>query len=202
LFRGHRSYPAPTDYRGYSISGALQARKRSSRFLDCKIQSGQHKFRAYFVDISLRERIIAPASPLLRPGSRSLRRCNSLQEKIMSLRRLVPGTPFGMAYPGHRHFAKRLLSRRGFLEKSGITLGAIAASGLVPELARAALKTHGHNSTTSAIPLPIPGGMELLGPSGPLFHIFYPLPASSRRLSPTSMVSWAGPRWAAWVRTR
>src|SRR5260370_24508451 len=93
----------------------------------------------------------------------------------MSLRRLS-SRALRMAYPGHRHFAKRLLSRRGFLEKSGVTLGVLAASGLVPELARAALKTHGRNSTTSATPLPIPGGLQLLGPSGPLFHIFLPAP--------------------------
>src|SRR5438270_13809546 len=95
----------------------------------------------------------------------------------MSLRRLVSSKPFGMAYPGHRHFAKRLLSRRGFLEKSGVTLGVLAASGLVPQLARAALKTHGHNSTTSATPLPTPGGMELLGQSGPQSHIHPPASA-------------------------
>ena len=93
----------------------------------------------------------------------------------MSLRRLASGKLPGTAYPGHRHFAKRLLSRRGFLEKSGVTLGVLAASGLVPELARAAT-THGRNSTTSTTPLPIPGGLQLLGPSGPLFHVFLPAP--------------------------
>ena len=93
----------------------------------------------------------------------------------MSLRRLAFNLAAGVAYPGHRHFAKRLLSRRGFLEKSGITLGALAASGLVPGLARAAAsKTHGINSTTTATPLPIPGGLQLLGPGGPLFHVFLP----------------------------
>src|SRR5205809_6914754 len=112
----------------------------------------------------------------------------------MSLRRLVSSKPFGMAYPVHRHFAKRLLSRRGFLEKSGVTLGVLAASGLVPELARAALKTHGHNSTTSATPLPISGGMELLGPSGPLFHIFLPAPG----VEPSTITNFNGfVRWAA-----
>ena len=94
----------------------------------------------------------------------------------MSLRRLASNKLPGMAYPGHRHFAKRLLSRRGFLEKSGVTLGVLAASGILPELARAAVTTHGRNSTTSAIPLPIPGGLQLLGPSGPLFHVFLPAP--------------------------
>src|SRR5437879_10165441 len=106
----------------------------------------------------------------------------------MSLRRLVSSKPFGMAYPGHRHFAKRLLSRRGFLEKSGVTLGVLAASGLVPELARATLKTHGHNSTTSATPLPIPGGLQLLGPSGPLLHVFLPAPG----VAPSSLTTFNG----------
>ena len=96
----------------------------------------------------------------------------------MSLRRLASRNFPGMAYPGHGHFEKRLLSRRGFLEKSGVTLGVLAASGLVPELARAVTKTHGRNSTTSATPLPIPGGLQLLGPGGPLFHIFLPGPGA------------------------
>src|SRR5260370_2653381 len=111
----------------------------------------------------------------------------------MSLRRLSSRS-LGMAYPGHRHFAKRLLSRRGFLEKSGVTLGVLAASGLVPELARAALKTHGRNSTTSATPLPIPGGLQLLGPSGPLFHIFLPAPG----VEPSTITNFNGfVGWAA-----
>jgi hypothetical protein len=94
----------------------------------------------------------------------------------MSLRKLVSNRPPG-AYPGHRHFAPRLLSRRGFLEKSGVTLGVLAAAGILPEFTRAAaVATHGRNSTTSATPLPIPGGLELLGPSGPLFHVFLPSP--------------------------
>ena len=112
----------------------------------------------------------------------------------MSLRRLASSKSLGMAYPGHRHFAKRLLSRRGFLEKSGVTLGVLAASGLVPELARATLKTHGHNSTTSATPLPIPGGLQLLGPSGPLFHIFLPAPG----VEPSTITNFNGfVGWAA-----
>ena len=86
----------------------------------------------------------------------------------------------GMAAPGHDHFAERLLSRRGFLEKTGLTAGALAAAGLIPEVARsgtinrAASTAHGHHSTTTATPLPIPGGLQLLGPSGPLFHVFLP----------------------------
>ncbi len=86
----------------------------------------------------------------------------------------------GVPYAGHRHFTHRLLSRRGFLERTGLTAGALAAAGLLPEVARsaavrsAALTTHGRKSTTTATPLPIPGGVQLLGPSGPLFHLFLP----------------------------
>jgi hypothetical protein len=96
----------------------------------------------------------------------------------MSLRKLASNIAAGRAFPGHRHFAQRLLSRRGFLEKTGLTVGALAASGLLPEVARAAatFKSHGHNSTTTAMPLPIPGGLQLLGPGGPLFHVFLPAP--------------------------
>ena len=85
-------------------------------------------------------------------------------------------------FPGHNHFTQRLLSRRGFLEKTGLTVGALAAAGLLPEVARALpgspsfSTTHGRNGTTSATPLPIPGGLPLLGPSGPLFHVFLPAP--------------------------
>ena len=73
----------------------------------------------------------------------------------MSLRRLASKISTGMAYPGHQHFAQRLLSRRTFLEKTGLTVGALAASGLLaPELARsAALKpsrTQQHNDGFSA----------------------------------------------------
>jgi hypothetical protein len=116
------------------------------------------------------------------------------QENVMSLRKLGSNLA-AVAYPGHPHFAKRLLSRRGFLEKSGITLGVLAASGMVPELARAAaLKTHGTNSTTSATPVPIPGGLQLLGPSGPLFHIFLPSPGAE----PSTITNFNGfVGWAA-----
>src|SRR5438270_10988609 len=120
---------------------------------------------------------------------------NSLPGEVMSLRKLASNIAAGVAYPGHRHFAKRLLNRRGFLEKSGITLGVLAASGLVPELARAAaLKSHGINSTTSATPLPIPGGLQLLGPSGPLFHVFLPSPG----VDPSTITNFNGfVGWAA-----
>ena len=112
----------------------------------------------------------------------------------MSLRRLASGKIPRIAYSGHRHFAKRLLSRRGFLEKSGVTLGVLAASGLVPELARAAVKTHGRNSTTSATPLPIPGGLQLLGPAGPRFHVFLPAPGAE----PSTITNFNGfVGWAA-----
>jgi len=73
-------------------------------------------------------------------------------------------------------------------------LGVLAASGLVPELARAALKTHGRNSTTSATPLPIPGGLQLLGPTGPLFHVFLPAPG----VEPSTITNFNGfVGWAA-----
>src|SRR5215469_1748035 len=113
----------------------------------------------------------------------------------MSLRQLSSNIASGVVYPGHRHFAKRLLSRRGFLEKSGITLGALAASSLVPELARAAaIKTYGLNSTTAATPLPIPGGLQLLGPTGPLFHVFLPAPS----VEPSTITNFNGfVGWAA-----
>ena len=94
----------------------------------------------------------------------------------MSLRKLASNIGVRTGFPGHRHFAQRLLSRRGFLERTGLTVGALAATGLLPEVARSAyaLSSHGHNSTTAATPLPIPGGMQLLGPDGPLFHLFLP----------------------------
>src|SRR5262245_2746756 len=121
----------------------------------------------FAVDIPSKRRIMAAASPSSPARVLSFAKAMNVhsQEKIMSLRKLASNLAGGVAYPGHRHFAKRLLSRRGFLERSGITLGALAASGLVPGLARAAAsKTHGINSTTSATPLPIPGGLQLLGP--------------------------------------
>lgn len=98
----------------------------------------------------------------------------------MTLSKLTSNIAGGVVYPGHRHFTQRLLSRRGFLEKTGLTAAALAAAGLLPELARSAAITgaastaHGRNSTTTATPLPIPGGLQLLGPSGPLFHVFLP----------------------------
>ena len=112
----------------------------------------------------------------------------------MSLRRLASRSFPEVVYPGHPHFAKRLLNRRVFLEKSGVTLGMLAASGLVPDLARAAVKTHGRNSTASATPVPIPGGLQALGPSGPLFHFFLPGPGAE----PSTITNFNGfVGWAA-----
>ena len=92
---------------------------------------------------------------------------------MSSLRKLASKLPVNIPNPGHRHFAQRLLSRRSFLEKSGLTLSVLAASGLVPELSRAStLRALG--GTTTATPVPIPGGLRLLGPGGPLFHVFLP----------------------------
>jgi len=86
-----------------------------------------------------------------------------------------------LQYRGHQHFAERLLNRRGFLEKTGLTLGALAGSGLLTGVSRSAVLNSpglssgtGRKSTTSATPLPIPGGLQLLGPAGPLFHLFLP----------------------------
>lgn len=98
----------------------------------------------------------------------------------MNPNNLVSNLAGGVVYPGHRHFTQRLLSRRGFLEKTGLTAVALAAAGLLPEVARSATITsaastpQGRKSTTTATPLPIPGGLQLLGPSGPLFHVFLP----------------------------
>lgn len=111
----------------------------------------------------------------------------------MSLRRFASGKIPGTTYPGHRHFTNRLLSRRGFLEKSGLTVGMLATSGILPELARA-VTTHGRNSTTSATPLPIPGGLQLLGPGTPLFHVFLPAPG----VEPSTITNFNGfVGWAA-----
>lgn len=87
------------------------------------------------------------------------------------------------------------MSRRGFLEKSGLTLGGLAALGLIPGATRSALAlTPGRKSTTSATPLPIPGGLELLGSPGPLFHVFLPGPGSE----PCSITNFNGfVGWAA-----
>ncbi len=113
----------------------------------------------------------------------------------MSLGKLASKIAAGVTYPGHQHFAQRLINRRGFLEKSGITLGALAASGILPELARGVVpKTHGHHSTTAATPLPIPGGLQLLGPTGPLFHVFLPAPG----VEPSTITNFNGfVGWAA-----
>ena len=69
-------------------------------------------------------------------------------------------------YKGHEHFAERALSRRGFL---GI---AAAASGLA--LVDLAAPPLAHAVQGSRLPNPIPGGMQLLGPGGPVFHFFFP----------------------------
>ncbi len=118
----------------------------------------------------------------------------------MSLSKLTSNLAAGMAYPGHRHFTQRLFSRRGFLEKTGLTAGALAAVGLLPEVARsapirsAAATSHGRKSTTTATPLPIPGGLQLLGPSGPLFHVFLPAPG----VEPSTVTNFNGfIGWAA-----
>jgi len=84
--------------------------------------------------------------------------------------------PAGIAqtYKGHSHFAQRALSRRGFL---GITA---AASGLA--FAGLAAPPLAHAAKESRLPNPIPGGMQLLGPEGPLFHFFLPSPTTEPSL--------------------
>ena len=112
---------------------------------------------------------------------------------MSSLRKLASSLPVGIAKSGHHHFAQRLLSRRNFLENSGLTLGVLAASGLVPELARAST-IRGFKTTTSATPVPIPGGLQLLGPGGPLFHVFLPAPG----VEPSTITNFNGfIGWAA-----
>jgi len=49
---------------------------------------------------------------------------------------------------------------------SGLAIAGLAA----PPLAHAAKEAH--------LPKPIPGGLQLLGPQGPLFHLFLPGPTS------------------------
>lgn len=106
----------------------------------------------------------------------------------MNLRKLAeipfPGTgniaQAPAPYRGHEHFTQRLLNRRGFLEESGLSLGVLAGSGLLTGAPRyaipgaAPLSGTGRKSTTAETPLPIPGGLQLLGPAGPLFHLFLP----------------------------
>jgi|SRR5215472_672296 len=84
-------------------------------------------------------------------------------------------------YRGHKHFAQRLWNRRGFLERAGLSVGAVAGAGLFPGVpsapalgSLASAANRGRNSTAGADPRPIPGGLPLLGPTGPLFHLFLP----------------------------
>ena len=73
-------------------------------------------------------------------------------------------------YKGHSHFAQRALSRRGFLGMTAAASGLAFAGLAAPPLAHAAKE--------SRLPNPIPNGMHLLGPEGPLFHFFLPGPTS------------------------
>ena len=120
----------------------------------------------------------------------------------MNLSRLDQISAQGIApYRGHKHFAQRLLNRRGFLEKSGLTLGALAGSGVLTGAPRytmpgsaAPMQGSGRNNTTSATPQPIPGGLQLLGPSGPVFHLFLPAPG----VEPSTITDFNGfVGWAA-----
>jgi hypothetical protein len=73
-------------------------------------------------------------------------------------------------YKGHSHFAERALSRRAFLGMTAAASGFAFAGLAAPPLAHAAVESH--------LPKPIPGGLQLLGPSGPLFHVFLPGPGT------------------------
>lgn len=102
----------------------------------------------------------------------NLRKLDSLVSGSNQVSEMLP-------YRGHRHFAQRLLKRRGFLEKTGLSLGALVGSGLLTRAISGnamPMSGQGRNGTTSAVPQPIPGGLQLLGPSGPLFHLFLPAP--------------------------
>lgn len=77
-------------------------------------------------------------------------------------------------YKGHSHFTQRALSRRGFLGLSAAASGLALAGLVAPPLAHAAKE--------SRLPNPIPGGMQLLGPEGPLFHFFLPGPTAEPSL--------------------
>jgi len=100
----------------------------------------------------------------------------------LQLFRGKPATSTGaVPYRGHKHFAQRLLNRRGFLERAGLSVGAVAGVGLLGRAASvpafgsvAPAANQGRNSTTVVDPQPIPGGLELLGPGTPLFHVFLP----------------------------
>ena len=104
-----------------------------------------------------------------------------------------------LPYRGHKHFAQRLLNRRGFLEKAGLSVGAVAGAGLIGAAGVPTLGSplpvagQGRNGTAGVVPQPIPGGLELLGPGTPLFHVF--LPASGAEPSTITdfngFVGWA-----------
>src|SRR5438309_10383093 len=81
----------------------------------------------------------------------------------------VPSLP----YRGHPHFARRLLNCRRFLENTGLTVGALAAAGLLTGAYSAAyIATRGRHRTTTAARQPIPGGLSALCPHDPLVHVF------------------------------
>ncbi len=102
----------------------------------------------------------------------------------LSKLQLLEGMPTNGApalpYRGHKHFAQRLLNRRGFLEKAGLSVGAVAGASLLGSAAKPTFgglvpaASQGRNGTAGVVPQPIPGGLELLGPGTPLFHVFLP----------------------------
>lgn len=96
-----------------------------------------------------------------------------------NLERIAAGASSAVpSYRPHRHFAERLLNRRAFLEKTGLSMGVLAGAGLLgpSRLSAAPALPLGprRDGAIAATPSPIPGGLQLLGPSGPLFHLFLP----------------------------
>jgi len=72
---------------------------------------------------------------------------------------LKPANSAGaVPYRGHKHFAQRLLNRRGFLEKAGLSVGAVAGVSLLGSPAKAMSRSlvpgasHGRNSAAGVDP--------------------------------------------------
>lgn len=82
----------------------------------------------------------------------------------------IPDQTVLLGHRGHRHFWKRALSRRQFLEASAAATGAALTSDLwLPVLAQA--------STGSLAPRPIPGSLTVAGTT---FHINLPTPGADQ----------------------
>src|SRR6266481_9692804 len=119
----------------------------------------------------------------------------------------IASTVAAVHHRGHQHFAERLLNRRGFLEKTSLTLGALAGSGMLTGVSRAAVLNGAASINRGAKPQPRPRPYpyrEDCSCSALLGHCSM---CSCRRpeLSPPrsriSMGSLDGPRSAAWAHT-